>query len=359
MITDIGSEFWIEDILLENVNKRNEWLSKFGDIALTSSGRGAITLLLKQINPRFKTVLLPSYICESVTLPFIEQGYDCYFYNINDDLSVEIESIKLYKDIGVFVHIGYYGFATNSNLVDLVKQLKLNSTVIVEDITHTMFSSYQRNLENDFYIGSIRKWFGLPSGGLLASSKVKVEGTNLICEEFSKLRLEALLKKNEYIKTNEQGLKHFFLNLFAEAEEILDKDLSPYCIDDLSRGLINTIDAGKLIYKRRSNFQILSDGIKNINYVEPLFHELVEDICPMYYPIYVNANREHVRQELIKNKIYCPIHWPIPRQINNKSLGIYNKILSIPCDQRYEDDDMKRILSVLENLQYEEEINEY
>ena len=354
MNSEIGSEFWIEDTLPQNTNKRNEWLTRFGDIVLTSSGRGAITLLLQQINPRFKTVLLPSYICESVILPFIEQGYDCYFYNINDDLSVEIESINSYKDIGVFVHIGYYGFATNFNLVDLLKQLKLNSTIIVEDVTHTMFSNHPRDLENDFYIGSIRKWFGLPSGGFLASSKVKVKGTNLVSEEFSKLRLEALLNKNEYIKTNKQSLKQSFLNLFTEAEEILDKDLAPYCIDDLSIYFISSVNTDELIYKRRSNFQVLSDGIKNISYVDPLFNELVKNICPTYYPIYVNTNRDYVRQELIKSKIYCPIHWDIPKQISNKSLGIYNRILSLPCDQRYGDDDMKRILSVLESLQYKE-----
>lgn len=54
-------------------------------------------------------------------------------------------------------------------------------------------------------------------------------------------------------------------------------------------------------------------------------------------------------------KIYCPIHWPIPKQlsqqISTETKDIYHTILSIPCDQRNNIEDMKHIISVIINLE--------
>jgi hypothetical protein len=77
---EIGSEFWLEDPwvnddLASQIGQTGEikWLNKFGNIVLTLSGRDAISLLLQEIKPRVKTVLLPAYICDSVIMPFIEE----------------------------------------------------------------------------------------------------------------------------------------------------------------------------------------------------------------------------------------------------------------------------------------------
>src|SRR5690606_33512532 len=112
MYKEIGSEFWIEN---KEFEKRNnlEWISKFGDFVLTSSGRSAISLLLKQINPINKIVLLPSYICESVILRFVVEGYSCAFYDIDLNFNVSFDIIKKYPKVRIFFHMGYFGFFTN------------------------------------------------------------------------------------------------------------------------------------------------------------------------------------------------------------------------------------------------------
>ena len=42
---------------------------------------------------------------------------------------------------------------------------------------------------------------------------------------------------------------------------------------------------------------------------------------------------------LIKNKVYCPVHWILPEEIDKKefkdSLNISERILTIPIDQKY------------------------
>ena len=354
MKREIGSEFWINEIIEDSEVKTPNWLSKFGNVVLTSSGRAAITLLLQQLDTDFKTALLPSYICDSVIMPFIEMGYVCYFYDVEKDLSVNIDYILNFDNIGVFLHIGYFGFKTNSNLERVIKHFKVKSTVIVEDVTHTLFSNYDRFYENDFYVGSIRKWAGIPSGGFLASN-IDVKNKPLhIHEEFTKIRKEALLLKHEYIKTHDLKLKEKFLNQFSEAEEILENDSSIYSIDEFSLHQLNNLNVQELIEKRRKNYAYLKDKLNDINLIEILFKDLDENICPMFFPILIKENRNQIRKFLIDEEIYCPVHWPIPKQINideyRNSYKIYNSVLSIPCDQRYDLKDMERIISVLKTI---------
>ena len=65
---------------------------------------------------------------------------------------------------------GIFWFSTNDNLYTIISDLKSSGTIIVEDVTHTLFSKFERYPENDYYVASLRKWAGLPSGGFLASN---------------------------------------------------------------------------------------------------------------------------------------------------------------------------------------------
>ncbi|WLR50652.1 hypothetical protein LC040_15500 [Bacillus tianshenii] len=356
-VKEIGSEFWIDSVGEAPIDGFPKWLTTFGNPVLTSSGRGAITLILQQIVPTSKSVLLPAYICESVILPFIEQGYTCYFYELNDDLSPNIDSLVQDEQIGVFVHMGYYGFPTNANVTDVLNYFKKRSTIIIEDVTHTLFSSFERFEQNDFYVGSIRKWFGIPSGGFAASPKREMKAPHTTNEMFSKLRWEALCVKGQFIESNDERMKESFLQRFSEAEALLDDDLAPYCMEQRSMDVLNLVDAPDLVERRRANYHTLLEGLVNVAGIEPFLSEFSEEYCPMFFPVRINKSRTEIRNELISEKIYCPVHWPIPKQIKvehlKQSLYIYNTILSIPCDQRYGKKEMERILSVLHKVNRE------
>lgn len=357
MNREIGSEFWLSNIPIEHIEGSPDWINAWGNNILTSSGRGAISLMLKQVEDKVisKTVLLPVYTCESVILPFIKKGYTCYFYDINDNLKPNIENINnfLGKQIGIFLHMGYFGFPTNNNLYSCISQLKRKGTIIVEDLTHTLFSTYKRYTENDYYIVSLRKWTGLLSGGFLASKSNSVQSCLDVQIDFSDIRKEALLLKGEYIKSNNQELKQKFLLMFNNAENILDNDFSPYSIDRISNTIINKLDKDELIKKRKENYIFLLKFLRNIKGIDVVFDKIPDGICPLFFPVYINKEREKFRNILTKESIYCPIHWAIPKQIDilNYPLSkkIYDSILSIPCDQRYTKKDMKRITNIINN----------
>ena len=355
MNSEIGSEFWLTKIPAEHLEGSPDWVNAWGNNVLTSSGRGAISLMLKHVEDKVisKTALLPAYTCESVIIPFNREGYTCYFYDVDKNLRLNMESISsfLREQVGIFLHLGYFGFSTNENLHDCINQLRRERTIIVEDTTHTLFSKYDRYPENDYYIASLRKWTGLPSGGVLASKDNNIQGRLDVQINFSSIREEALLLKGDYIESNNHELKQIFLIMFDKAENVLDNDPSPYSIDDISKSIINELDINKLITRRRKNFIFLLKALKYINGIEPVFNKIPNNICPLFFPVYLDKGREKLRKLLINENIYCPIHWPVPRQIDISnypmSNKIYNNILSIPCDQRYDTGDMERIARII------------
>ncbi|XMB72263.1 hypothetical protein RJI07_09175 [Mycoplasmatota bacterium WC30] len=352
---EIGSEFWIDDeINFQKKTKMPYWLSKFGNITLTTSGRGALSLLLSQIKPTVKKALLPSFICSSVILPFEIYGYEIDYYDLDEYFKpVNIDSI-IDSNVGLFLHMGYFGFTCNDALYDAISLLKSKSVIVVEDATHTLFSKHLKKIDNDFVIGSIRKWFGIPSGGFLASrDNLKFEPLNCT-SEFINIRYQGLLQKFDYIISNNESIKADYLAAFAKAELILDNDIKPCKIDNISKTIIKNVDDTKIKFSRRENYYYLSrylSGVKNIKIIYP---DIENNITPMFFPIYVVGKRDELRNHLISNKIYCPIHWPVSPKINKKiseiTNGIYESILSIPCDQRYNIEEMDIIVCCIRDF---------
>jgi len=356
---EIGSEFWIDDdSLIKDSNDMPRWLSRFGDVVLTISGRSAISLILDQVKPKVKNVLLPSYICDSVILPFEKAGYELKYYDVDQHLKpIDIESIKS-SNAGIFLHMGYFGFSTNEILSDTISSLKSESVIIIEDATHTLFSKKHKPIESDFIIGSIRKWFGTPSGGFLASDKVMKFELFDSDKEFINLRRSSLHWKFEYMKSGNKSMKSAYLLGFNRAEQLLDEDIKSYKIDQDSETIIKKLDYKHLQSSRKRNYEFLLKQLSGIDGIEVIFNDLGYDIIPMFFPIYVKRNRDKLRYNLVEKEIYCPVHWAIPKQLNghlnNITKDIYDSILSIPCDQRYQIEDMRRITNAICSFAEEE-----
>ena len=129
---------------------------------LFDSGRSALRFLGSKI--KHKVVLLPNYICDSVILPFKQLNYEIRFYDIDINLKPVVNKIHS-KDIGIFIHMGYFGFNTNKDLKKIIDFMRKSGVLIVEDITHSFLSKNKHNFLSDYYLVSLRKWFGIYDGG--------------------------------------------------------------------------------------------------------------------------------------------------------------------------------------------------
>ena len=125
-------------------------------------------------------------------------------------------------------------------------------------------------------------------------------------------------------------------------------------MDNLSYALYKTENFAAMRHKRRENAKYLHEHLKGVRFIG----ELTENTVPLFVPVFFETTeqRNAVRKKLIEAQIYCPIHWPKPAQIPadfavNK---IYDTELSLICDQRYDLDDMMRMVEVISEMNINE-----
>jgi dTDP-4-amino-4,6-dideoxygalactose transaminase len=351
---EIGSNFWLEPEELELCGTRDRqfhYLNKNEHAVYTSSGRGAISLVLENIHVARRVVLLPLYTCDSVIMPFLNKGYDVYFYGVSDDLAANkdefAKSVEKYGPGVVLLH-AYFGFDTLRRLRPLYSRLRERGIIVIEDITHSLFSAFSKE-GADFYVASLRKWFALPDGGVAIPGhdefdRVPKRGH----EELVAVNVRAIRLKDEYTKSMRPELKEEYRRLFYSTEAMLDRDCGVYAMSETARSILSRMDFQALAEVRRRNFKYLLDHLPRDPRLVPVFAELPAGVAPLYFPVFVDGDRAKLRAFLAEAEIYAPVHWEIPAACsphsNEASAYVYQHILSIPCDQRYADRDMERIL---------------
>lgn len=344
---EIGSEFeWCN-----NGIKNSGGLSVFSnlgkDIAMTFSGRTAFETVILDIK-KIKKVAFPSYCCKSMIEPFIKYGIEIEFYQV-DWNGHFISNINENMDCDAIVICNYFGFHVDYP-IEILNVLRQRGCIIIEDVTHSMLSLKQKNYDSDYFVASLRKWGALTCGGICAK-----ENGPLNYRPFTKPEKEFTLQKINAMKLKENYLfelghssintKEEYLNMFKQCNEWLENNYSDLTIDDISRTLIQNWNVSQMRKKRIENAKILYEGLKNIHGISFLFPKEKMD-CPLFVPIVIDeSERNEIRKSLKNNNIYCPIHWPVPDKNSNSTL--YDKEMSLICDQRYTSYDMYRIIDVI------------
>lgn len=338
MIKEIGGEFYKTPKL--NINKDGIFdLLKGYNYQLFESGREGFEIINQISN---KKILFPSYACNSM-FQFLKKE-NLVFYNVDSDFNIDIKDIenKLTEDIEILIFINYFGKLQDKKILSYLSSLKMKGIVIIEDTTHSFFTNICT--VGDYCIASLRKWFCIPNGGILYSKRefLKLEVTKNII--FSAKREKAfLLKENYSLRGNIS--KKIFLDLFNETEEILDKNKKINDISNISFKVLKEVDIKNLIKKRKENYKYLSKKLKSISKIKICKVNTKKEV-PLFLVIRLDKKeRNSFRKYLTKNRIYCPIHWPLINELNEKFevKNFIENIISIPIDQRYSNKDMKYI----------------
>lgn len=344
LMKEIGSEFC--DCSIDKGKKTTalEWLMHGQDWAYTFSGRTAIEVVLADIK-HIKKILFPSYCCQSMMEPFCKKGIEIQFYDVYASSGINIE-ISIPDDCEAVLWCNYFGFNVEFP-EEKFKEFKSRGGIIIEDITHSLFSEEKYHYVSDYTIASLRKWGALLSGGFCSKKTGEFTTKPYIqpSTEFTLIKKQAMRKKVEYLYGLTED-KNSFLDLYKKANDWVTRHYSFLQIDDISKENITCWDIAKIQNQRKQNAVVLYEKLKNAKKVTPLFNE-DQMGCPLFFPIIVKENREVLRNELIKNQIYCPVHWPKPKAECDSNL--YNLELSLICDQRYSEKDMGRMVDVILN----------
>ena len=358
MLSEIGSNFWINpNEVLKNkpLGSPEQFGCKGNDYVWLSTGRSATSFAIKTIEERHpdlkKTAVLPPFTCHTVIEPFLKAGYAAYHYPVDDKLMATADGIMecvKEHDASIVLFHHYFGFNTLPDMDALCEELRRQHRYTIEDCTQCLYSGHAIS-DADFFVGSIRKWHGTPDGGFVSCRDYLFgEKPMRSDEELESAKVKASYTKYKYLFEKE-GDKPTFLQLYREAEDLLESQTKFYAISPTSGMLQSNLDVSFLRSKRRNNYQTLLSGLADSSKVKPIYDQLGDDAVPLYFPMIVE-DRTSLQAHLVKNDIYAPVVWPKPEclgEVCKEAEYLYEHLLCIPIDQRYDTGDMNRVAETI------------
>lgn len=292
-----------------------------------NTGRNALEHILRSIS-NVERIYIPYYTCEVVLEPIKKLCIPYNFYHINELLEIE-DKIILRKNEYIIVN-NYFGI--KDHYIKKIASIYKENLII--DCAQAFFQPLLQGIKM-FY--STRKFVGVPDGGVaynFQDSKLEDYET-----DDSSDRLKHLYVRKEY------GPEAGF-NIYKDNEKKLDnQDICK--MSDFTRSLLQKIDYTSIIEKRRKNYEYLHSKLKGKNKL--LLPDSSSFACPMVYPYYTDDNT--LKSKLIENKIFVATYWPNVFQwcnIEDIEYKLANKIIAIPIDHRYGNEDMDRIIKIIE-----------
>lgn len=293
------------------------------------SARAAFYALLLAGKP--KKVWMPRYICDSMLAPLEKAHIEYDFYCLTDNFEIK-DDLKLSEGEWL-LYVNYFGVCANQQ-----KQIldRFDPAQIVFDHSQAFFS---KPLDCLATLYSPRKFFGVPDGGLLIT-EVPIE-TPLEIDEITILRTQHLLKR--LVGSPESGYADYQIS-----EKTLE-DFSPKRMSALTEKLILSIDMDSVRLRRNENFALLHKTLGSAN--ELTFHLDTID-GPLCYPFL--AETKGLRSSLLQERIFVATYWPdvISRALDSSTEQTFvEHLLPLPCDQRYSETNMIRIIDCLQAIE--------
>ncbi|MEG2450215.1 MAG: hypothetical protein RSB09_00625 [Clostridia bacterium] len=289
-----------------------------------NTARNALLFLCR--SKAIKKVYLPYFLCESVYQCLAKNNILVEFYHINERFEPLIDNeIKS----GEFLYfVNSYGQFNNARLSEYVNRYH---NIIIDNV-HAFFQS---NLTGVDTIYSCRKFFGVPDGAYLYSD----------CKGFELEQDISMARMKHILGRYERSAKEYFKDFQASDNEF--EDMPILKMSKLTNNLLKAIDYDKIINVRKRNYAILANSLSQKNVLE-----LGDQDVPFCYPLYVE-NGNIVRKELIENNIFVPTLWTnVSKEYgaNDLEIQLAANILPIPCDQRYDSDDMNLLTKKIKEI---------
>lgn len=318
------------------------------------SGRCAIYYCLRDLMQRDtkRVAYLPAYTCETVAAPYKKAGYELLFYDVSPENLTSRFNPELIPRISVLALCGYYGFSYYDR--EFVALCADAGVSIIQDITHSIFSTDGIETLADYNAGSLRKWMGIPSGGIAVKRRGKFSLPLLPPEEAHiRGRLDCFAEQERVLNREPDASEEQVEEIFWETELRLRRIFDVYESDRFSAELISRYSWEDLFQKRRDNYQYVLSQAPFSSTVVPVFPELGEAVCPSHLSLY-SPDRDAAQKKLeslgVKSTFYWPFHGECSLSDFPGASYVYDHIYSLPVDQRYSRESMAVLCGALREL---------
>ncbi len=292
-----------------------------GDSILLNTGRNALSYVLKAKGIR--KILMPEYICDSCIGVARKLNIEIEFYSIGYDFRPV--SVSRRSEDWMYV-VNYFGQLSNEYLISLGRN-------IIVDNAQAYFQEPVNEIDT---IYTCRKFFGVTDGSVLFTNKTIDE----------KLDVDESYNRIEYLAGRyDRTASEFYGSYKRNEDRFVDEPIKQ--MSRLTCNILHSLDYDRICRIRTENFAFLDKEFKENN----RFDLKIPDGAFMY-PLY-SKNASKIRKDLAEKGIYIPTLWPNVLLDINPHKTAYDlalNILPLPCDQRYDIDDMKRMSEAIWQL---------
>lgn len=351
---DIGSIFPLSDEILRQAE--SEQVQYTDDRLYYSLCREAMFDIAKALGNTARRVLIPAYTCQTVITPFEEAGWQCEYYPIDKDLRIRTECLlKLVNQNhpALLVVHPFYGMDLNKAEIETLNIIKGIGVEILLDLTQCLFSKKDYDFAS-FIVASYRKWMPIPDGGYmrLLSGSVKVVQPETENSVFLDMEKDAMYLRGLYFANGDQHTKDISIRLSKIADRIAERNIAPHKMSQTAYSLMKKEDFELIQKNRFSNYVFLHQNVFEREKITKVVRNC-NDVtsAPLYFTIYVQ-DRSALQRRLAQDAIYAPVIWPVEDKrvlIDEGVEYIYDHLLAIPCDQRYDVRDMQRVIDIINN----------
>ncbi len=284
-----------------------------------NSGRLCLEYILRCRH--YKKVYVPYFTCDSAVEPIAKLGILYEFYHIDKEYHI-LDDVILKEDEAL-LYTNYWGLQDYY----CMKLASKYRTQLILDYTQAFFSQPIAGIDT-FY--SCRKFFGVPDGGYLyTDDKADID----IEQDESYNRMDSLVKRIDL--SPEAGYDDFH-KVSATFHDMPIRKMSKF-----TKRMMQGIDYGKVAQRRLDNYNYLRRhlGGRQLHYGE----------VPMIFP-FETEQGQNLRKKLIANKVFVAKYWPnVDEWAGEEAMETWmaNHILPLPIDQRYDEEDMKRIADLI------------
>lgn len=271
---------------------------------------------------KYRKVYVPYFTCDSVVEPLEKLGIPYEFYHVDKDYKIADE-IKLAEDEAL-LYTNYWGLQDDYCL----KLASKYNQQLVLDYTQAFYSKPICGIDT---IYSCRKFFGVPDGGYLYTD---VKADFEIVQDESYTRMNSLVKR---IDLSPEAGYYDFHKVSAEFHHLPIRWMSKF-----TKRMMQGIDYASVAQRRLDNYNYLRKHLGG--------RQLCYGEVPMVYP-YIAAQGQELRKKLIENKVFVAKYWPNVDDwagAEATETWMANHILPLPIDQRYDEEDMERIINIIE-----------
>lgn len=354
MKKEVGSIFPLSDSVIKKAE--SEQIQYTNDRLYYSLCREALVDIAHAMGKTTKTVLIPAYTCQTVITPFEDAGWRCEYYSIHKDLRIDTSSLLDLvekKHPSLVVAHPYFGMDLNDEEIKALTTIREQGIAVVLDLTQCLFSTKQYPFAS-FVVASYRKWMPIPDGGYLKNmtDAVKICQPEAENDEFTDRELAAMYLRGQYFGNGEQRTKAISIRLSKAADHLADSNIAPHKMSQVAYNLMQNENLELNQQRRFENYTYLYQNIRESDKVTKVCKSIDEvTSAPLYFTIFVQ-DRPSLQRPLAQEAIYAPVIWPVEDErvlINDEVKYIYDHILAIPIDQRYDEKDMRRAVEIINN----------